>query len=102
MSPTIVASRLAAENGIVQGGLSIDRSAFYGLRLNPQVRAIRPIGHADTREAVWDGDALAVADKYGAAEVVITLKGGPSFSAMSGYMSQRERSTHATANRRAF
>lgn len=81
---------------------SLDRETFYALRLDPDVRAIRPIGHVDVRAPVWDSEVLDAAARNGNAEVVVTLRGGATFTPRTGYLREKEKSAQASANQRAL
>jgi hypothetical protein len=80
----------------------IDRNAFYGLRVNSDVRAIRPIDFVDARPAQWPNDILVEAQIGGSTEVIISLRGGTIFSPKTGYMSATALKAQADANQRAF
>jgi hypothetical protein len=83
-------------------GVRIDKNAFYELRESEDVRAIRPVGFVDARQAKWPADVLKSAQVDGSAEVIITLRGGAVFSAKAGFMSTKALKAQADANQRAI
>jgi hypothetical protein len=80
----------------------IDNEAFVNLIESSEVRAVRPIGFTDTRATLWAPEALEQARAKGAAEVIITLRGGDLFSSKSGYMSAKAWGVQRRANQRAL
>jgi hypothetical protein len=81
---------------------NIDRTTFYALIEQDDVRAIRPIGYTDARTAQWPEEVLDAASENGEAEVMITLRGGELFSPKTGYMSVTAIKKQTEANQRAF
>ena len=83
--------------------MNIDRTAFYALIESDDIRAIRSVGHQDTRMAHWPEDAFEAAkENNDEIEVIISLRGGELFSAKTGYMTQAAIQKQAKANQRAF
>lgn len=81
----------------------IDRGAYYGFRENEYVRAIRLIGFKDTRSTQWGSDILAAAKASGgSADVLITLRGGQTYSPKSGFMSDKAWKAQGNAHQNAF
>lgn len=80
---------------------TIDREAFYGLRDNTNVRAIRIQGSKDKRQAIWPEEALVMARKVGKVEVAITLRGGTSYS-LPGHMPAKAYQHQVNANSEAL
>lgn len=80
----------------------IDRSAFFGLRESAYVRAIRPLNFQDQRPAKWDSDIVSVAYDKGKVELLLSLRGAPTFSPRTGYMSDAALATQKAAHKRAF
>lgn len=81
---------------------SVNRSAFYGLLENENVRAIRSIGYRDTRLAQWPEEVLVTAAREGQSTVSIALRGGDYFSPKTGYMTEAAIENQTRANRRIF
>lgn len=77
-----------------------DRAAWYGLRMAPQVRALRAPGVQVP--AQWPAKVQEAAAAQGQAEVIITLNGGQSYSALGGYMSEAARAVQRVAHRAAL
>lgn len=80
---------------------TIDREAFYGLRDNTNVRAIRIQGAKDKRQAIWPEEALAIARKVGKVEIAITLRGSTSYS-LPGHMPAKAYQHQVNANSEAL
>ncbi|BFO55389.1 S8 family serine peptidase [Acidovorax sacchari] len=80
----------------------INREAFYGLARSELVRAIRPKDFIDRRVKKWPPEALAFAEKFGHAEITISLRGGSSYSTQGAHMPENSRRYQAEANRRAL
>lgn len=78
----------------------IDRAAYYGLRMAPEVRALRL--PSSVPGSSWPQDALDAAAKHGQAEVVISLHGGESYSPNEGYMSAAAWKIQSQAHQEAF
>ena len=60
-----------------------DRAARMALRMAPQVRAIR----AGLPPGDWPASVLSIAAAEGSADVMLTLRGGDTYSPNQGYMS---------------
>lgn len=84
--------------------VTVDREGYYGLRENPSVRTIKPVGFKDERKAHWPQDLLEFAKQQGnkPVDVIMTLRGGSIFSPSGGYMSETAWKEQGAANRRAF
>lgn len=80
----------------------INRETFYGLARSELVRAIRPKDFIDRRVKKWPPEALAYAEKFGHAEITISLQGGSSYSTRGAHMPKNSRRYQAEANRRAL
>ena len=82
-----LAQSLSTE-GAVAVPMQVDRAAFYSLREQPGVIAIRPAGFKDTRVTKVDPEALDAAHTTGSATVEIVLKGSEAFNHAGGHMTQ--------------
>lgn len=80
----------------------IDRQAFYALRENESVRAIRPVGFIDQRRLQLTAELLDSARKNGTVEAIVSLRGGLTYSAKSGFMTDKAWKLHARAHQRIF
>jgi subtilisin family serine protease len=80
----------------------LDRNAFNALKDSADVRAIRPVGFQDTRLSDWNSNALTVAKNNGSVEVLITLRGGATYSPKSGHMSAQAWKAQAQAHQQVF
>ncbi|UZE94398.1 S8 family peptidase [Alkalimarinus alittae] len=78
--------------------------AFYGLKEDAVVRAIKPVGFQDTRRAIWSQEALDIAaqEKDNPIEVIITLRGGERFSPFGGQMTEKAWKNQGNAHERVF
>lgn len=80
----------------------IGHEAFHWLRESEHVRAIRPLGWKDPREARFDPAALSTAQQVGSADLILSLRGGSNFSPKSGYMSSAAWKAQEQAHARAM
>ncbi|VAW49587.1 Tyrosyl-tRNA synthetase, mitochondrial, partial [hydrothermal vent metagenome] len=82
----------------------IDREAYLDLRENENVRAIRPIGFIDKREAYWSAEAMELSAKNPEKnmDIIISLRGGELFSSRTGYMSTSAVTSQENAHARAI
>lgn len=80
----------------------LDRKAFYALREDTDVRAIRPLGFKDKRQAHWPAEVLEKAKADGSADVIISLRGGSAYSPKGGYMSAAAWKAQGKAHGRVF
>ena len=80
----------------------IDRQAFYALRESESVRAIRPVGFIDQRRLLLTAELLDSARRNGTVEVIVSLRGGLTYSAKSGFMTDRAWKLQARAHQRVF
>lgn len=79
----------------------IDKASVLALQNSKLVRAIKPLGFKDTREANWPSEVLAANMKSDSVEVILTLRGGDFYSPETGNMSARAAANQARANRSA-
>lgn len=63
--------------------VSVDKPAFYGLKEDLNLRAIRPIGFRDTRPTIFPENVMSTAIETGFANVGISLRGGEMFISSS-------------------
>ena len=80
----------------------IDKNTFFALREHPKVRAIRPLGHVDSRAAWWDSEVMSVANSKGFADVIVALRGSTVFSARTGLLAPKSVDVQSQANERAM
>ena len=89
------------KDGAVTVELTVDRAAYYGLREQEGVLALRPVGFRDSRPMFIDPQALAAAKAHGTAEVEIVLRGSEAFTEFGGGVSKAnwraQKKTHEAA-----
>jgi subtilisin family serine protease len=80
----------------------LDRKAFYALREDTDVRAIRLVGFKDKRQAHWPAEVLERAKAEGSADVIISLRGSSAYSPKGGFMSAAAWKAQGKAHGRVF
>lgn len=78
----------------------IDWPAYYALRMAPEVRSMKVLGVED--ESHWPEEVMDTAFDQGEAQVIITMRGGESYSPYQGYMSEKAWKVQSQANQDSF
>ena len=78
----------------------IDRAAWYGIRMAPQLRAVLAVG-VPPAEARWPAEALELAARDGLVPLTLGLRGAPSYSPLA-YMDEAARAVQRAAHRAAL